>query len=574
MNLRKSALTLAIITTLSACGGSSDDKENPVVEVPNTAPTDIALNNASVAENAMAGVVGNLSATDADSGDTFTFTVDDTRFVISGDELALASNVAFDFEKNTSIDINVTVTDSSANTFSKALTIEVTDLLDTYAFNSKFITGESSVSYSGQTARLALIAEFNHYITNQLKGELDNGTLSTRQDVLDKLNKYYRTSEVQWDGFAITFMDAKQKFFTDISSYKSLNGKMAGNDAGGQEKDWNNGAFAGWGVKGSITPEGLMDVFFNQLADNAEEHLNGVVRQAVTGGDITEVYLNSDGTDLKQLIQKFLLMGIAYSQSTADYLGEDTEGKGLTTDNIAQNKGTKSYTNLEHQFDEGFGYFGATIDYLAYNDNEIAGKVSSDEEGRSDWNGKHDSNSDGEFDLLSEVIIGNAGNAAKRDRGTVNNTNPTDLSTQVMEAFIAGRNIINENVGTALTDQQMTDLITQRDIAVDGWERAIAATVVHYINDLRSDLTTLGTTDFNYAKAAKHFSELKGFGLGLQFSPYSKLSDAQFEQIHTLFGDKPVLDIVDVEAYRADLLTARDIIATALSFDTENVEGW
>ncbi len=316
-------------------------------------------------------------------------------------------------------------------------------------------------------------------------------------------------------------------------------------------------------------------MFFGQLADNAEQHLNGVVRQSVTGADIGEIYINEDGTDLKQLIQKFLLVGITYSQAMGDYLGEDTDGKGLTTDNIGQDGGTKAYTKLEHQFDEGFGYFGATRDYLAYNDNEIAGKVTSEEDGRSDWNGKHDSNGDGLFDLTSEVILGNAANAAKRDRGSVGNAAATNFTKDIMEAFLAGRNIINENAGSALTDEQMTSLLEQRNIVADGWERAIAATVVHYINEVHGDLDNFDTVDFNYADTAKHYSELKGFALGLQFNPYSSITDEQFEQIHALFANKPALDTAEnVTAYQVDLITARGIIAEALSFDAENVQNW
>jgi hypothetical protein len=351
---------------------------------------------------------------------------------------------------------------------------------------------------------------------------------------------------------------------------------MAGNDTGGQHKDWNNGEFDGWNSDASISPEGLIDVFFGQLADNAEEFIAGnTIRYSTTGDEISKVYLNTDGTDLKQLIQKLLLVGVTYSQATDDYLGHETEGKGLTNDNIDQDGGTKAYSALEHQFDEGFGYFGATVDYLAYSDTEIAGKVTSDEDGRSDWNGQHDTNNDGEIDLTSEVVLGIAANAAKRDLGTVGNTTPTDFTAQIMNAFLAGRKIINDNAGSALSTQQFDELKAQRDIVVDGWERALATTVVHYINEVHSDLTAFDTDDFNYADAAKHYSELKGFALGLQFNPYSKITDEQFVEFHTLVKDKPVLDTAtNVIAYRADLLEARDIIATALSLDDENVQNW
>jgi len=567
MNIKKSLISLAVISslTLTACGGSSSDDSTPTVEV-NTAPTDLTVSVSTVAENTS--FSADLSATDADTSDTFTYTITDERFSVSGNTLSIAEGTTLDFESTPTIDVAVTVTDSSNNTFTKTLTIEVTDVLDTYNFESQFETDASSVSYGGQIARHALIAELNNYIANTLQDELDDGTLVDRAAVLTKLDTFFRTTELQYDGFPITFMaDTKQKFISDISSsHKNLEGKIAGRDATGQHKEWSTD-FAGWGAKGSTTPEGLIDIYFGQLADNAEAHLMGNVRQSVTGDDISSVYLNTDGTDLKQLIQKFLLMAVAYSQGTDDYLDANVAGKGLLS-SYEQN-GTNAYSTLEHQFDEGYGYFGASREYLAFSDDEIAIKG-----GRDEWQGNHDTDGDGELDLMSEVNFGNSVNAAKRDRGTVDNTMPTDYTTDIMEALLAGRKILNDNAGTELTTEQFDALIEQRDIIVDTWELSIATTVIHYINDTHADLATLGTDEFNYADAAKHFSELKGFALGLQFNPHSALTDTEFELIHTLIGDKPVLESAGVEAYQANLMTARGILATALGLDSENVAGW
>jgi hypothetical protein len=591
MILKKTLLSASIVIALAACGGSSSDPEvtPPPPPPANSAPTELAVDANTVVEN-MAGVaVGELSATDADSGDTFTFTTSDDRFVISGTTLSLAEGVSLDFEENATVTVNVTVTDNGGLTYSKDLTIDVTDIQDTeYAFTSKFQDGVSSVSYSGQIARHVLINELNFYIGSSsesgygLQFDLDNNVFATKEDVIAKLNYFYKTTEVDWDGFPIrSYADSKQTLMTEISSgYKSVFDKIAGQDDGGQEKDWNAdpSPFAGWGATGETTPEGLVEMFFDQLADNAIAYRDGNLRADIQGNPITKVYINTDGTDLKQLIQKFLLMAVTYSQSAGDYLGEDTEGKGLTTDNTAGDKdGTKAYSKLEHQFDEGFGYFGAAVNYLAYNDNEISGKVYSDTDGRADWNGKHDTDGDGKYDLLSEINFGQSVNAGKRDRATAGNTNPTDLTKQTMAAFIEGRRIINTAAPNALTEDQMAALIAQRDIAMDGWEKAIAATVVHYINDTNADLELLKTNDasFSYSDLAKHFSEMKGFALGLQFSPYSKVSEADFKMMHDYMGKAPVTTDADaITAYQADLIKARDILQAALSFDAENVENW
>lgn len=580
MNFRKSTLSAAVLlasVTMVGCGSSSSDSTpDPVTPPANTAPTDITLSNTDVNENAVAEVIGTLTAVDEDSGDTFTFSTENEMYTITGNEIRLADGKSLNFEQATTAMVTVKVTDNGGLSFDKEFTLNVVDQLDTYTYASKIIDGESSVSYSGQTARQALIAELTHYIGNDLQNELDDATLADRDAVIAKLNSYFRTTEEQYDNFPITFIDnAKQSHIATISSsHKNLLGKVAGNDEAGQHKMWNDGDFEGWGAKGSVTPTSLIDLFFGQLADNAQDHLDGIVRTTADGTAINSVYVNTDGTDLKQLIQKFLLMAVTYSQATDDYLGHETDGKGLTTDNISAKSAGGTYTNLEHQFDEGFGYFGAARDYLEYNDNEISGKVSSDEDGRSDWNGKHDTDGDGMIDLKSEINFGQSVNAAKRDRGTAGNTNPTNFTQTTMEAFIAGREIINANVGFALSTEQMDKLKEHRDVAVDGWERAIAATVVHYINDTHADLAKIGTADYSYTDLAKHFSELKGFALGLQFNPYSKITDEQFAEIHTLIGDAPVLEAADVAAYQVKLIQARDIIEAALSFDNENVVNW
>ena len=578
MKFQKQALALAIMvatSTLTACGSSSSDEPDTTPEPVNSAPTAIAISANTVEENVTGVEVGTLSATDADAGDTFTFTVDNDAFSIEGDKLSVVKGL--DFEAAESTLVNVTVTDSAGATYTQEVEITVNDLLD-YDFKSKLVDGAKSVSYSGQIARQALISELAHFIGNQLTERLDAQSENYLQDkdaVLAELNKYFRTTEEQWDNFPITFIEnSKQKSFADISSPKNLVGKIAGNDSGGQDIDFLT-EFSGWSPKGELTPEALIDVFFEQLADNAADVLSGVERKDPITNESIPVYVNEDGTDLKQLIQKFLLVAITFSQSSGDYLGADTEGKGLTTDNTAEDK--NGYTKLEHQYDEGFGYFGATVDYLAYNDYEIAGKVKTEEDGREAYNGKHDFNGDGEYDLLSEVIFGAAANAAKRDLGTASFTNPTDLTKETMEAFIAGRKIINDNVLNALTDEQLEALYAQRDIAIGGWEKALAATAIHYINDLRADLEPISTGEgeFDFTTAAKHFSELKGFAIGLQFSPFSPLESADFDQVHQLIGNQPVLsDATAVEAYRVGLVEARDILQAAYMFDAENVAGW
>jgi len=100
-------------------------------EIPNNAPTDILLSNSSVMEGQAAGtLVGTLSTVDADTGDTFTYSLvagtgdtDNASFTISGNQLLSAEE--FDYETKDSYSIRVQVSDSGSLTFAKALTITI-----------------------------------------------------------------------------------------------------------------------------------------------------------------------------------------------------------------------------------------------------------------------------------------------------------------------------------------------------------------------------------------------------------------------------------------------------------------
>ncbi|MBI5774529.1 MAG: SBBP repeat-containing protein, partial [Verrucomicrobia bacterium] len=107
------------------------------VETVLNAPTDIALSATNVFENLAIGTaVGTFTATDADGGDTFTFTLvsgtgdgDNAGFsVANGTNLVTAA--VFDFETKNSYAIRVRATDSTGNTFEKQFTITIANVND------------------------------------------------------------------------------------------------------------------------------------------------------------------------------------------------------------------------------------------------------------------------------------------------------------------------------------------------------------------------------------------------------------------------------------------------------------
>ena len=591
---KPSVIATAVLLSLglSACGGGSSsgsDNSDDTPTVVNTAPTAVSLSTNNVEENAVAATIGVLSATDADSGDTFTYTVADDRFEVSGSDLKLVEGQSFNYELTRSVDLEVTVTDSASNTFTQDLTVEITDsegvesvleglsLPDTYAFDSKFEADSSSVSHTGQAARQILILELNEYIGSGLADDVAADVFASGAEAKTKLMSFYAKSELDWDterdngtDLVISAVEieapltAKQTTITDISSsHKNLIGKIAGMDEVGQHKDWTTD-LVGWNDTGSVTPDGVIEALFDQLVANVQTEIDGTIRNDIAGNTIAKLYINEDGTDIKQLVQKFLLGAVNFSQGTDDYLDNTVDGKGLLSVNTQD--GTKTYSNLEHQFDEGFGYFGAAHNYNEYTDLEI----------KSDASYK-DIDGDGEIDLASEINFSNSINAAKRDDGSVGNTNPTDFTQQAYDAFVTGRAIINAVAGEALSDDEMTTLLEQRDAAVLVWEKAISATIVHYINDTTADLDNIGNDDYsadNFADLAKHWSELKGFSLNLQFNPHSPMTDDQFVTMQEKIGMKPVTTVDDVEAYKTALLEVRTMLQEVYNFDEENVENW
>lgn len=94
----------------------------------NDTPTDIALSANSVDENAAGAVIGALTTTDADTGETFTYTVDDVRFEVVNGELKLKAGQSLDSESEPTVTLQVTSTDSSSASITEQFVINVNDL--------------------------------------------------------------------------------------------------------------------------------------------------------------------------------------------------------------------------------------------------------------------------------------------------------------------------------------------------------------------------------------------------------------------------------------------------------------
>lgn len=109
----------------------------------NATPTDITLTNSSVAENASPNtVVGTFNTTDADVGQTFSYSLvagagstDNASFRLVGNQLQ--TNATFDYETKNSYSIRVSTTDNGAPalSFEKSFTINITNVNEFLSFN-------------------------------------------------------------------------------------------------------------------------------------------------------------------------------------------------------------------------------------------------------------------------------------------------------------------------------------------------------------------------------------------------------------------------------------------------------
>ena len=391
-----------------------------------------------------------------------------------------------------------------------------------YVFDSRFVEGESSVSYSGQVVRNLLLQDLKSLTDSVGK---DGGRSVTVQDMLklyeydDALNLKTRTSTGA--------LSASESHYSSLSTGKNLVGKISDEMVIGYNR----------------TADDLVREWFKTIAENSQD--SGKLGTPMA-------YTSDDGVDMSQMINKVLIGAVPYYQATGVYLGGLLE-----RDNSEARDGTDPYTAMEHGWDEAFGYFGAARDYFRYSDDQLAGSVD-------DFT--FDSNGDGSIDFKSEYNFGLSRNAGKRDKGG----SGVDFTQEIFNAFLAGR--------TAITNQgSVAEISAYRQTAANGMEKVIAATVVHYINDTLSDMSDLGTADENIANLNKHWAEMKGYTVALQYNPFRLITDGQLAELHGIMGKAPIYDKPGSNAYNTQVSNykrAKDVLQTAYGFSNANMEGW
>ena len=395
------------------------------------------------------------------------------------------------------------------------------DIPTAYVFDSRFNEGESSVAYSGQIVRNLLLQDLKIFIDNLGKEGAESATVD------DLLQFYAYDDGLDLESLSTAGdMPVVENRYSSISTGKNLSGKIS--------KD----VVIGYGK----TADELVREWFEIIAANSQD---------ADKLGTPAVYTDDNGVDLTQMINKVLIGAVPYYQATGVYLG------GLLEDENGSAAEGKSYTEMEHHWDEAFGYFGSARDYSRYSDAQLAGSVG-------DYT--FDSNGDGQIDFKSEYNFGLSRNAGKRDKGGTG----VNFTGDIFAAFLAGRTLI-VNQGSA------SDIAAQRELAANGMEKVIAATVVHYVNDTLSDMAALGTDDENRVNLNKHWAEMKGFTVALQYSPFRLISQGQLEELHSIMGQAPSYEAPGSDAYDgivSSYMRAKDVVQEAYGFSADNMANW
>jgi hypothetical protein len=333
------------------------------------------------------------------------------------------------------------------------------DIPDTYNFEN--------VSYAGQIQRLQQLLEIKNYV----------GSANTPGTVLDaaRLKAMYANdaANANWQG---NYDDSKQ---LKSKTFEQEQAKF----------------------------EVLMDAIaeYSQSTVPGEEGVAGVV----TSNDGAKQYLlNEKGVEFAQLIEKGLMGACFYYQALTVYFGDDRMN--VDNETVVPGEGT----DMEHHWDEAFGYYGVPRDFPLNKD------------GIAFW---------GVYSDRRDPIL--------------------NCNQEMMEDFIRGRAAISN------------DDLNTRDEAIaeirQTWEQITAATAISYIN------TALEQFD-DMAIRAHALSEAIAFTYAIQFNPEKSLSNAEVaEVLENIAGSADFMEMNLYTITPEQLSAAKDQLAKAVGVEAE-----
>ena len=245
------------------------------------------------------------------------------------------------------------------------------EALNDYVFN---VDGVNTVSYTGQTARHVMIEDIKALIGGMKKGA-DTGITNT-------LKVLFENPSNSQDGNTILVkagdFPLMQTTYADISTGKSLQGKIAGgfvvDGVIAGETSRLISEFIGTNMPAGALPSDYVNALFERIGELAAAPNNVAVTVAGELQTVSLPFVSAEGVDYPQLVQKFLLMAVGFSQGVNDYL---SPARNFGDELAIQGN---PYSTAEHHFDEGFGYFGAMPTYGNYSDEALSASAYFDED--------------------------------------------------------------------------------------------------------------------------------------------------------------------------------------------------
>lgn len=165
----------------------------------------------------------------------------------------------------------------------------------------------------------------------------------------------------------------------------------------------------------------------------------GTAGVVVSTSNPSKQYLfDENGFEHIQLIEKGLMGAVFYYQATSYYLSESQIGEGVNNTAPVDPDAGKYYTEMEHHWDEAFGYFGVPVDFPETSTDRFWGKY----------------------------CIGRDGLLNTNDR--------------LMDAFIRGR--------AAIANDDMSEKDAQTEVIQKAWQDVCAGTAIHYLNGAKANI--------------------------------------------------------------------------------------
>ena len=199
---------------------------------------------------------------------------------------------------------------------------DLVDPPETYTFTRD---GASTVSYSGQTDRLNMLAEMKDYLK-------------------------------QGDGGEVLSEEAL------LAMFENAGGDGGGNFSFSSDRQLRDKAFA-------LDVDGrLFEDLFAAAAEASVAGNVGVVASEGTAGLLTRensgntILVDASGREFTQFIEKGLMGSVFYNQIFNTYLTDDRIGAGVENEALAEGE---NYTPMEHHWDEAYGYWGAPDDFTS-----------------------------------------------------------------------------------------------------------------------------------------------------------------------------------------------------------------